>query len=160
MARNGSGVYSKPVGTTAVTGTTISSSDFNTLIDDIVADLNLARPVTHGGTGASNANDALTNLGFSTLAKNLVVSGNTAAARIVLSAAPIPTGSGVGQWQPVSFAGNTAVVCPANGTWAYFFIQRVIATGGCQAQVRVSSPVEQRLLRQTRRLTTFVCSGG
>ena len=64
MPRNASGVYSKPAGTTAVTGTTISSSDFNTLMDDIASDLNIARPVVAGGTGASNAADARTELGL------------------------------------------------------------------------------------------------
>ena len=64
MPRNASGVYSKPAGTTAVTGTTISSSDFNTLMDDIASDLNIARPVVAGGTGASNAAGARTELGL------------------------------------------------------------------------------------------------
>ena len=40
MPRSSTGVYSKPGGTTAVSGQTISSSSFNTLINDIVDDLN------------------------------------------------------------------------------------------------------------------------
>ena len=64
MPRNASGVYSKPAGSTAITGTTIDAAAFNTLIDDIVADLNLVRPVVAGGTGAPNASDARTELGL------------------------------------------------------------------------------------------------
>lgn len=63
MARNGSGVFSKPVGTTAVSGTTIDSVAFNTLADDIAADLNLPRPVVAGGTGGATAAAARASLG-------------------------------------------------------------------------------------------------
>ena len=63
MPRSGGGIYSKPAGTTAVAGTLIESAKFNTVIDDIAADLNAPRPVASGGTGAANAADARTNLG-------------------------------------------------------------------------------------------------
>lgn len=64
MPRNGSGVYSKPSGTTAVSGTTISSEAFNTLIDDIAQDANTLRPITAGGTGAATVEGALANFGI------------------------------------------------------------------------------------------------
>jgi len=79
MARNGSGVYSKPGGSTAVSGATISSSTFNTLIDDIAADLNVARPIVAGGTGATTAEDALANLGA------LPLAGGTTSGTILVS---------------------------------------------------------------------------
>jgi hypothetical protein len=63
MSRNGSGVYSKATGTTATPGSTITSAQFNSSIDDIVDDLNAARPVTAGGTGATSASAARTALG-------------------------------------------------------------------------------------------------
>lgn len=63
MPRNGSGVYSKPAGTTAVPNTVIQSAKYNETIDDLVADANEARPVTAGGTGATNAASARSNLG-------------------------------------------------------------------------------------------------
>lgn len=63
MPRDGSGVYSLPAGTEAISGETIDSSDFNTLTEDLESDANAARPVAAGGTGADNATDALTNLG-------------------------------------------------------------------------------------------------
>ena len=62
MPRSG-GVYSKPAGTTAVPNTTITSASFNAVVDDLVTDANAARPIAAGGTGATNANAAMTNLG-------------------------------------------------------------------------------------------------
>lgn len=62
MPRNGSGVYIPPVGTDAVSGTTIESVPFNTLRADIAADLNLPRPISAGGTAATTAAGARTNL--------------------------------------------------------------------------------------------------
>lgn len=61
MARNGAGVYSKAAAD-VVTGTTISSSVFNSLMDDFEADNNNARPVVAGGTGATTAAGARTSL--------------------------------------------------------------------------------------------------
>lgn len=74
MPRNVSGVYEEPANTDAVSGESISSAAFNTLIADIVADLNLDRPVSAGGTGASDAATARTNLGLTALATANIVS--------------------------------------------------------------------------------------
>lgn len=63
MPRSGDGVYSLPANTAGVSGQTISSAKYNTLTNDIANDLNAARPITAGGTGATNAADALANLG-------------------------------------------------------------------------------------------------
>jgi hypothetical protein len=54
MPRNGSGVYSKPAGTTAVTNTAIESAKYNSTIDDLVTDANTARPIVAGGTGQTS----------------------------------------------------------------------------------------------------------
>lgn len=62
MPRTG-GVYSPPAGTKGVPNTTIQSVPYNTLIDDLAADANAARPVTAGGTGATSASGARTALG-------------------------------------------------------------------------------------------------
>ncbi|MEO1564121.1 MAG: hypothetical protein AAFR98_11855 [Pseudomonadota bacterium] len=64
MPRNVSGVYSKPSGTTAVSGEVIASATYNLLINDLVADLNTPRPVEAGGTGASDPATARANLGL------------------------------------------------------------------------------------------------
>ena len=63
MSRNGSDLYSKPVGTTAVSGAAISSAKYNELLDDIAADLNLPRPIVAGGSGGATPAAARTNLG-------------------------------------------------------------------------------------------------
>lgn len=84
MPRNSSGIMTKPAGTTALPNTTIASAPFNTLMDDIVSDLNAARPVTAGGTGATTPSVALTNLGFSDFAKTLFDDADAASARATL----------------------------------------------------------------------------
>ena len=64
MPRNGSGVYSAASGTAAVSNDPISSSKYNAMVADFVADANAARPVVAGGTGASSASGARTNFGL------------------------------------------------------------------------------------------------
>lgn len=64
MARNGSGEYSLPANTAAVSGATISSTKFNSIMSDLESTLNTARPVVKGGTGATTASAARTNLGL------------------------------------------------------------------------------------------------
>ncbi len=58
------GVYSPPAGTKGVSNTTIQSVPYNALVDDLTADANAARPITAGGTGATSASVARTNLGL------------------------------------------------------------------------------------------------
>jgi hypothetical protein len=53
-----------PAGTLPVVpDTTIESAKYNSLMNDIAADLNIARPIVAGGTSATTAAAALTNLG-------------------------------------------------------------------------------------------------
>ena len=59
MPRVGSGIYEIPDGTHGVENTTIESAKYNSYVDDVAIDLNLARPIIAGGTGANNAADAL-----------------------------------------------------------------------------------------------------
>lgn len=96
MPRNGSGVYSKPAGTTAIPNTTIASGPFNSLADDLVADANAVRPIGAGGTGAANAADACTNLGA------VKVANGTAASLTMTTKATLPAHTG-----EVSFATGT-----------------------------------------------------
>ena len=63
MPRNGSGIYSKPAGTTAVASTTIESAKYNSVIDDLVTDANTPRPVVAGGTGATSLAGLLAAIG-------------------------------------------------------------------------------------------------
>ncbi|MGV2071676.1 hypothetical protein ACQZ4Z_13060 [Agrobacterium vitis] len=74
------GVYGPPSGTKGVSGSTIQSVPYNTFVDDLTADANAARPVTAGGTGATTASGARSNLGTDN-ADNLL-SGTVADARL------------------------------------------------------------------------------
>jgi hypothetical protein len=62
MPRDGSSIYHRPVGTDGVPNYPIESSKYNAYVADIEQDLNLPRPIVAGGTGASSADQALTNL--------------------------------------------------------------------------------------------------
>ena len=63
MPRTG-GVFSLLSGSKGSPNTTIQSSPYNSQLDDFAQDANLARPVTAGGTGATTAGGARTNLGL------------------------------------------------------------------------------------------------
>lgn len=59
-----SGVYSLPAGSTISNGDTSDATDLNTPLSDIETDLNTARPIVAGGTGATTAIAARTALGL------------------------------------------------------------------------------------------------
>jgi len=63
LARNGSGTYSLPVGYEATTGGTATATQHNAPLEDLATDMNTPRPVVAGGTGATNAENARSNLG-------------------------------------------------------------------------------------------------
>lgn len=64
MPRSGDGVWTDIPNITAVPGQTIESADWNNYRADLRDnEFNAARPITAGGTGATNAADALANLG-------------------------------------------------------------------------------------------------
>lgn len=62
MPRDGSGIYTLPQ-IDFVPGSIISSAKVNSDLDDLAADLNVARPIVAGGTGQTTAAAALTALG-------------------------------------------------------------------------------------------------
>lgn len=86
MPRNGSGVYSKPAGTTAVPNTTIESAKFNQVVDDIAQDLNFPRPVTAGGTGGATVAAAQAALSVVGYTSQLLTAAQQAQARANISA--------------------------------------------------------------------------
>jgi hypothetical protein len=62
MSRDGTGTYNLPF-PPVVSGTPISSTVYNGFTNDIAQDLNTARPILYGGTGASSADGALAAMG-------------------------------------------------------------------------------------------------
>lgn len=68
-------MYSLPPGTIISNGTTSDVSQLNTPLQDLEADANAARPVVAGGTGATSAADARTNLGVPGKASTETITG-------------------------------------------------------------------------------------
>ncbi len=66
IPRNAANQYSKPAGTTAAPNTTITSSQFNTTVDDLVTDANTPRAIAVGGTGGTTRATAQNNLELGT----------------------------------------------------------------------------------------------
>jgi hypothetical protein len=95
MARNGSGVYSLPAGSTIANGDLSDATDLNTPLADIEADLNTPRPIVAGGTGASDAAGARTNLGL-VIGTNVQAYDADLAAVAGLSSSGLVTRTGAG----------------------------------------------------------------
>jgi microcystin-dependent protein len=76
MPRDGSGVYNVPSGTYGVEDTSIESARYNAFVDDVASDLNHPRPIVAGGTGATNAADALAAMGGES-AKQVIANYNS-----------------------------------------------------------------------------------
>ena len=104
MSRNGSGIYSIPPGSAAVDDTIIDPVAFNTLISDLETDANTARPIVAGGTGATTAAAARTNLGATAVGASVFTAADAAAARANLGIPPDDNGNRIingdfGIWQ-------------------------------------------------------------
>lgn len=64
MPRDGSNQYAPPGGTLATPLTPVASAPYNAFVNDIATDQNTPRPIVAGGTGATTAAAARSNLGI------------------------------------------------------------------------------------------------
>jgi hypothetical protein len=92
MPRNLSGVYSLPAGSIVVDGVDdIQASQHNTPLQDIASDMNTARPIVAGGTGAATAADARANLDLGAVNSFYATTGGTVNAITLTTPESIPT---------------------------------------------------------------------
>jgi len=119
-------VYSKP-SPDVITGTTIESTVYNTFVGDVETDLNLPRPVSSGGTGATSPDGALVN-----------VSGE--------KAAQLVTSYDTHLWMPGSFRSAAAAAGAPNGTAAFAGIAYI-------NEALANPPTNQNVVLEARDLT-------
>lgn len=127
MPRNGTtGVATQPINTRAVDGETIMADKWNSVTDDIYSIVSAPTPVTQGGTGATTAAGALSNLGAEVASSYMSKSANYTAlttdnnATILFSAAAtlsLPAIAGISSgWHITVFADGYEVTIDPNGT--------------------------------------------
>ena len=93
MPRSGSGIFSWPAGSYAVTNTPISSVKQNGVLDDAASEFNSPRPVSAGGTGATSPASAFEAISPMTARGDLVTRGATVSQRLPIGAAGTILGS-------------------------------------------------------------------
>lgn len=148
MPRDGSNVYSQPAGTAAgPAGTTISSANFNTLVADLVTDANLARPIVAGGTGATNAAAALTNIGGASL---------SAIAGLATSGIIVRTGAGTAAARTITPAGANITITNGDGVAGN---PTVALTAGPLTEIGGLTPVQGDLLYRNATVVTRLPKG-
>lgn len=86
MPRNGSGTYSLPAGSLVTDGQTALASQHNTPLNDLAADLNLARPIVAGGTGGTTKAEAISNLTLATTPRRVTYGGTADAITLTTGA--------------------------------------------------------------------------
>lgn len=107
MPRSGGGTYTLPPGSLVTDGVDdILASQHNGPLQDIAADLNIARPIVAGGTGATDAATARTNLGIS---PDVISQGTLSGSELIIAIPSAFDGIELSHWNYLPSTSGTAL---------------------------------------------------
>lgn len=134
MPRNGSDVFYYST-SAFVDGTTIVASTMNSKLGELLTDLNTARPIAVGGTGATSASGARTNLGLGTMAVEAAANYAALAGATFTGSVTVPNASADGH--AVNRITGDGRYLQATNNWVYNATESTTWQGGTSQGVDI-----------------------